>query len=100
MVGGGSVRCLSIGFFEGNGVRCVRRTTRGLERSRLGTRISAISAVTAARIAIPLRRGGNRPVGVHDLAPDDLDSVGEGQPVGVQALSQRCVVDEFPQCPV
>ena len=98
MVGGGSVRCLSIGFFEGNGVRCVRRTTRGLERSRLGTRISVISAVTAARIAIPLRKGGNRPA--HDLAPDDLDGMGEGQPVGVQALSQRCVVDEFPQGPV
>ena len=98
MVGGGSVRCLSIGFFEGNGVRCVRRTTRGLDRCRFGTRISAISAVTAARIATALRRGENRPA--HDLAPDDLDGVGEGQPVGVQALGERCVVDEFPQCPV
>ena len=98
MVGGGSVRCLSIGFFAGNGVRCVRRTTRGLDRCRLGTRISVISAVTAARIATALRRGETRPA--HDLAPDDLDGMGEGQPVGVQALSQRCVVDQFPQCPV
>lgn len=93
-VGGGPVRCLSMGFFDGNGVRCVRRTTRGLERCRFGTRTSVISAVTAASIAAALRRGENRPA--HDLAADDLDGVGEGEPIGVEALGQCRVVDEFP----
>lgn len=93
IVGGGPVRCLSIGFFVGNGVRWARRTTRGLERFRFGTRTSVISAITDASIVAPLRRGKNRPT--HDLASDDLDGVGEGEPVGIQALGQRRVMDEF-----
>ena len=91
-VGGGAVRCLSIGFFAGNGLR-VRRSTRGLERFRFGTRTSVISARTAAIIVVALRRGENRPA--YDLAADDLDGVGEGEPVGIQAFGQCRVMDEF-----
>ncbi len=85
MVGGGPVRCLSIGFLAGNGVRVVRRTTRGLERERFGRTCSAISVVTAARIRAVRRRGENRPA--HDLAPDDADGVGEREPVGVDSFA-------------
>lgn len=63
-MGGESMRCLSIGFLDGNGMRWVLRTMRVLERSCFGTRISVISTSTAASIEALLRRAkppGSRP---------------------------------------
>src|SRR6266508_4530675 len=90
--GGGWTRWRSMGFLVGNGVRCVRRTTRGLCRRRRVVSRSRSSAVMA-RTARRSREGGKSRL-VADLAAGGAQRAGEGHLVGVDARGAGAGMDQ------
>jgi len=83
-----------MGFLAGNGVRWVRRTTRGLcRRRRVVSRCS--SSAATARTARRSREGGKSRL-VGDLAAGGAQRAGERHPVGVEARVPGAGMDQVP----
>src|SRR2546423_15348065 len=83
-----------MGFLAGNGVRWVRRTTRGLCLWRRVLSRWSSSAVTVPR-AWRSREGGKSRL-VAELAAGGAQRAGEGHPVGVDARVAGAGMDQVP----